>query len=422
MQSLTNIINAPTVANVMGLNVAYSEQENNKTFTELDTELRRSFATAYNQSFYHPQEKDKIGVEIYDGKSVDVYDAGTDFMMCSHVIGAFSPTKSGQNAKDMWNVPQRKSHVFCTRLIANEALEVAIEDKLCYGFTDFDGDALIASAPWDMASIRNNIKFDTVDDMDAQKYMNAVEGSGARFLMPSEQINNTRDGGSETNWDRFDGNGMRKQPNYVIFIADSLEEDDYKYGKLYQESVCAAAQFGIPMVVIDREKVMGNEHRQINKLIEEYKQNHNPQTLDRLLQRFENNRTTCYGQRYEYIYKEEFPLLAKDKIGFKSLQEIVEDVWDGNSERAQNLVDALSKLVIRSPNQEKEFCEIIYGIKEKCPSVKIDLDKHLADYLGITQKSSRPQKVGQYYLKSFHHKREQEKLSAPQRANLSKTM
>ncbi|MEE6207898.1 MAG: hypothetical protein VZR95_07590 [Alphaproteobacteria bacterium] len=410
LQKLTDIIEAPTNEAVLTVKNTSENRQQPLTFDEIDTSMRRQFADSYNKAFYQPNDQDKIAIETYNGKTVDIYDAGVEFTMCTHVVGAYSDSDERVNTQERWNPSVRQSHVFCTRLIANEALEVAKEGALCYGFTNFDKDALIASAPWDMASIKNNLTFNTVGDMDAQKIMQAHEGSGARFLTPTEQINHTRTDESETNWDRFNSDGSRKQPSYIVFIAGSLKDTEYKNTPLYQQSIQAAAQFNIPIVLIDREKVIANEHQAINQLIEEYKKTHNPKTLNRLISRFENNRTTCYNKHTAGIYQKQFPLLKTDKSGdFKSLQEIIEQISDNNPQHTQHLVDALSAQAVLSLNQHSEFCKLIYDIKDKCPDVKVDINSHLKKHLGITQKPCNPAKISQYYMSSFYAKAEAEK-------------
>lgn len=408
LESLTKLIMARTKEDALNVKFAING-EKKQTFGEIDNQFRRCFAEMYNQAFYHPREQDKIGTETINGKQISVYDAGVNFTMCSHVVGAFSDSAEGDESyKDKWNRPLRQSHVFCTRLIANDALEIAKENSVCYGFTQFDTDALIASAPWDMASITFNVMFDTAGEMDKKKSMRNCEGSGARFLSPREQINNTRTDGNETNWDRFDSTGQKKQPNYLIYIADSLNSSEFKSSKSYKETLKAASQFDIPLVVIDRAKVINNEHYQINKMIDDYSQTHDFHTLEHIIQKFENNRTTGFWQSSEDTYKKEFPLLTAKDGKFKSLQEITCELLEINPEHAQEIVDILSREAIKSHNKDQEFCDIIYDIKDKFPSVNVDLDMHLKNQWGITQKKTSPRKISSCLYKSFYNKKEEE--------------
>lgn len=408
LKSLTELIKAQTIDSA--LNVKFAVRENkNQPFYEIDNQFRNNFADMYNQTFYHPREQDKTGTETINGKQIPVYDAGVRFAMCSHVVGAFSQSGEGDMTyKEKWNRPLMQSHVFCTRFIANDALETAGEKSVCYGFTDFDKNTLIASAPWDMASIQFNTMFDTAGEMDKNKSMSNCEGSGARFLPPREQINNTRTDGSETNWDRFDRFGRRKQPSYMIYVVDNPETSEYKTSQSYIETLNAASQFDIPLVMIDRRKVINNEHHQIDKMITDYLQSHDLDTLQHIIQKFENNRTTGYCQPCENTYKREFPLLTTDDNEFKSLQEITYTLLEKNPEHAQEIVDILSKEAIKSHNFHQEFCDIIYGVKDRYPAVNVDLNRHLENQWGITQKQTTPQKISRYAYKSFYDKKIEE--------------
>ena len=135
-----------------------------------------------------------------------------------------------------------------------------------------------------------NKQFDTVGTMDTERTMAACEGSSSRFLTPMEQANNTRLDGNETNWDRFNSNGEKKQPSYIICIADSMSNDEYKNSKNYQDSLIVASQYGIPLVMLDREKIIENEHLEIENMLQEYEETKNPSLINRIIQRFENRR------------------------------------------------------------------------------------------------------------------------------------
>ena len=406
--NLISIIKANHVEDILCVRSSEKSKFDNKSFREIDAQLRRTFTSMYNSSFYHPQQENFLEFESFEGKQVPVYDAGVEFMMCTHVVGAFSTSNEGDGSyKDKWNASKIQSHVFCTRLVSNEAVEIASnkDNTVCYGFTDFSQDAIVASAPWDMASISYNKRFDTIGEMDKAKKMTGCEGSGARFLPPKEQINNTRTNGSETNWDRFDDIDTRKQPSYLVYIADNTDTSQYKETYSYSETIKAASEFGIPIVVIDRKKVLDNEHKQIDKMMREYLETHDVKIMRDIIQRFENNRTTGFSQTCAKLYESEFPLLSSEKGDFKSLQDIATTLLETNPKNAQSLVDVLSSEVVKSPNNHNEFCEIIYGIKDKCPTVRIDLNTHLENDLGITKDFRLPQKVGPYSYKSFHKKR-----------------
>lgn len=408
LKDLSKIISAENLKQIDNLNLTATNVEN---FNYIDTEIRKSFTQMYNDSFYKPNEKDIIEEVEIDGTRIPIYNAGTNFYMCSHVVGAFSSgNRNYDSYLEAWNRPTRTNHVFCTRMVSNESLELASENAICYGFTDFENSALIASAPWDMASFQMNKQFNTVGTMDAEKNMSATEGSGSRFFTPIEQINNTRTDGNETNWDRFNSDGEKKQPSYIIYIADSMANEEYKNNPDYQKSLMVASQHGIPLVMIDREKVIENEHLEIENMLQEYEETQDPTLINRIIQKFENNRTTGFHQKCEKKYQTEFPLRNNnDYLSLESLVNKILNVSKSNKNRTaiyQQIIDELLVQAIRSNNNEKDFCDIVYQVANLDSSLTVDIDKILKMHLGITQKDRKPQLCSKYYLKSFYYKRE----------------
>lgn len=72
----------------------------------------------------------------------------------------------------------------------------------------------------------------------------------------------------------------------------------------------------------------------------------------------------------------------------------------------QQIIDELLLQAIRSNNDEKDFCDIVYQVADLDTSLSVDVDKILTMNLGITQKDRKPQLSSQYYMKSFYCKRE----------------
>ena len=72
----------------------------------------------------------------------------------------------------------------------------------------------------------------------------------------------------------------------------------------------------------------------------------------------------------------------------------------------QQIINELLLQAIRSNNDEKDFCDIVYQVADLDDSLSVDVDKILTMNLGITQKDRKPQLSSQYYMKSFYCKRE----------------
>lgn len=364
-------------------------------FIDLDGKIRESFAQMYNESFYEPKSADVVEVVEINDKTVPIYNAGTKFNFCAHVVGFATNIDDEEfNYQKKWNSPTRANHVICTRMVSNECLETADENCVCYGFTDFDTMSLIASAPWNMNTLQETSKFDTVGEMDESRLMNVSQGAGSRFLTPMEQANNTGIDRNETNWDRFDKDGNRKQPSYIIYIAESLSENRYKTDSVYQKSLLVASQYGIPLVLVDRERVIENEHSEIEDMIKKYEETRNPILINRIIQKFENNRTTGNGQSFENTYKTQFP--TKSNNQYLSLEELIGRLIDISKDsenpvqQYQQIINELLTQTIRNADEQIELCDIIYRISELDPKLTVDMNKALQNKLGITQKDVRP--------------------------------
>lgn len=196
--------------------------------------------------------------------------------------------------------------------------------------------------------------------------MSACECSGSRFFTPIEQANNTRTDGNETNWDRFNSNGDKKQPSYIIYIADSMANKDYKNSSDYQKSLMVASQHSIPLVMIDRERVVENEHLEIGNMLNEYEKTQNPSLINRIIQRFENNRTTGFHQKCEGKYQTEFPLRNnEDYLSLEGLVNKIVNISKDNENSVdiyQQVIDELLVQAVRSNNDKKDFCDIVYQV------------------------------------------------------------
>lgn len=408
LKKLSEIITADSVEQIRQIDLTNTGIRN---FNDIDAEIRDSFAQMYNKSFYKPQDNDIIGTVEINGKQVTIYNPGTNFNICAHVVGFSKNTNEEEiNYQEAWNSPTRVNHVICTRMVSNECLETASEKCICYGFTNFDESTLIASAPWNMMTISETSEFDTIGAMDEGKVMTAGQGSGSRFLTPMEQANNTGIDRSETNWDRFDQNGKRKQPAYITYIAESLSNNLYKANPIYQKSLLVASQYGIPLVLIDRQSVIENEHIEIENMINEYEKTRNPNLINRIIQRFQNNRTTGNNQSSEQTYKTQFPL--KHSKQYLSLEDLIEKLI-GLSKESENPVQAYQQMIdellvqtTRSYDEEKDLCDIIYRIYDLDSNLIVDMDKVLQQRIGITTNNTEPRKISQSYMRTFYYKRE----------------
>ncbi len=264
----------------------------------LDSEIRKEFARMYNETLYKVDEKDKIKTLKYkenfnnkdevfyevsqDGIEVSFYDPSNLFnnqmqekqfglMMTS--LGAYSNIPEPSDYYASWNMDLIRSHGFCCSYLTNDNLGTAMISYACLGFTDFDPEALLFSAPYDIVSNVSNTMFNTT------RYKET------KFCTPRGMIDNTRHTHNEVVWERRNINNpdgpFKKEPAYVIFFCENFEHlsDDEK--KVFNSTIKASIQLGkeeaLPVVIIDREKIAKSQRSVIEqKLLDifiDYKEN-----------------------------------------------------------------------------------------------------------------------------------------------------
>ncbi len=78
-----------------------------------DVDFQAKLLSLNNEQYKIFSECCKTITEQGNNWSVPVYAAGVDFMMCTHMVGAFSNSNEGDASyKDKWNICKKQSHVF----------------------------------------------------------------------------------------------------------------------------------------------------------------------------------------------------------------------------------------------------------------------------------------------------------------------
>lgn len=279
-----------------------------KILLNLEARCRESYLKEYSKSVYNPtnhdQEDERFSAE-YDGKKIKVYEATDEFNMVIHALGAYSDKSKKENYKESWNMPKVGNHGLCTSFIGNNNLGTARTVNVIYGFCNFTPEQLLLSAPWDIISRDANTLFST----SGVKYNYK---NGIRFCSPTAQIDNTRHTHNEMVWDRRQyvkgKHSTKMQPSYIIYMPDYLagknpEEIDQIMEKRdevlkqymendpkWKETQRAAAQFGIPIVMVDRALCAKKESEKISNLMNTFEKTRDMKLISQIVNEFENNR------------------------------------------------------------------------------------------------------------------------------------
>lgn len=261
------------------------------------------------------------------------------FTILERVDGAYNPYYEEPYDYSKNDYYDRSAHGNCKSLIAEDLLAIARCDESSgpiYGYAKQGSKELLMMAPWDIASGGAN---KTIAPQRSKWNLNR----GIQFKLPRTMVDNTRHNHNELVHDRLMFDEKEKKfkqdnPQYVIYIKD-FNEDTFidndrwkeiikKYGKefklskntpiqerldalitisektgepleelvhddKYRQSIKAAAQYNIPLLIVDREKVVEHQNNKMNAKIEEFKENTDVNELKKmipsLITSFQNN-------------------------------------------------------------------------------------------------------------------------------------
>lgn len=272
---------------------------------KLENELRTMFAREYNSKIYSPN-----GMPDKLQGAIPVYYADDKFKMMVTSIGAYQVGLRIRNYKDYWNSPRILSHMNCCSMIANNNLSMADVKKTIFGFSSFDEHMLLLSGVKDLNST----------PLSKDMHGTAI-GKRIRYMNPDKMIDHTRTDYNEIVYERRDlaENALefKKQPDYVLFIKEFIDEEKYldhyenayaigadyetyphiqfkieEQEKLYNEAFRAAQDLGIPVVVVNREKCIRNQKSEINNALREFEKTQNPDLISKMITEFENARAS----------------------------------------------------------------------------------------------------------------------------------
>jgi len=308
-----------------------------KAIINLKTSLKRFYLDTFNRTLF--STKNKIPDIELDG--VPMFKAAGEhgdkkFNIILSVLGAYNsyvdPSMRNFNYERDWNRAEITNHGICTSYINNSFLGTAGIYTIVMGFSEFEEGALLLCGPKDIYS--ENISFDVSSD----------EDSKSSYYLPKDFINMTRHGHNEMVFERRKGKGKR-QPSYIVFMCDDFDKAMEEYnqskkdpeeataGYLLFQAIKAAKDFGIPIVIVEREKIIKHERQKIDKRVAEFLED---EKLDRkeieeylfdIITTLETNHAGAsagYMSKRQKIDEKYFPMSLAEEITTKILQKVDE--------------------------------------------------------------------------------------------------
>lgn len=339
----------------------------------LHSEFRNMFLHEYNESIYKVQSTDKIQIE---DETLDVYKLDHDFNMIVTCIGAYqSNFKDKENYAKYWNQPHIKHRTNPCSFIGNDNLTTATIKNVVFGFNEFEDNMLFNAYNMDANSSPNP---------QTPKYTS--KNLFSSFFAFSQALkDNTRSQYNELMFERRKAFNIedvysKKQPSYIIFFEEYENERIYdvtdeeiekmkpekreimlEQKRMWIESKKAAKDFGIPVVIVNREECAIREKQKIKEMLEEIKAGNEEKVVE-LITKFENGRTS-YGESHKHIRDKYF---SKEEMDL-----MLESLFDCHNPKLNKLIFSTIK------EEEKKWKKV----KHKCldgQTSSIDFEKYLA--------------------------------------------
>lgn len=275
------------IINEMNINVlknsSYSRSTNVSEYqvATVKSVLKRIIVNNYNNNVFSVENKKPSfkmdGINFYKAAGED----GTEeFSMIIHALGAYSgfyPEDKGFNYYDDWNRPQILSHGLCTSLIGNNNLGTARINFSVLGFTNFEEGSLLLGANGDIVSSAANVKFDTSSEETGRN-----TGKNSNYFLTKDMLDYTRHTHNELVFERRVRGNKKKQPSYIVYFCDDFDNveklykkgiNDYEEGSdisTFYYTLQTAKDFGLPIVIVEREKIAKHEFLKIKNSLEEF--------------------------------------------------------------------------------------------------------------------------------------------------------
>ncbi len=255
-------------------NLDFIVQTDLSTTTYLVEETKELFEEQYKDRLYNPKESEKIGEVEYKGKKIKVFDAGTDISMIVKRVNS-----NEKNSKDIWNSMTHSKGVgdgnnlrFYTSTsymtdenLLNEKSSIKGSPEIILGF----GQGV------------NGFSFDEIEICDVgttfiggDEVFNNGLYRGGTHMTPDTLESNTKGGYNEIviNTLKTDENGKtnKMQPDYIVYIMEheNYDLEELENNEVWLSSKKAASEFGIPIVVVNKEKIRQSEMNKIADMSE----------------------------------------------------------------------------------------------------------------------------------------------------------
>ena len=285
----------------------------------IELKIKDEYRKMLNDDLYFPKKEDLV--------DENVYEAGVNFKIIMTSVGAYSRETMNGNYKDDWNRPTIQSQHMCTSYIRNDMIGMAPVHDICYGFNNMQENSLMLAGNTDIVSYTNTLV--------------SKSRRGERYYAPDNLVNNTKRY-NELCYRRIQ-KGKKKQPDYIIVFRKDGTIKNMENAKK------ASRDFeNLPIVIIDIDKCLENEKKQVEQMCKEYKENPNSYLFKQIKQKIRNNRVTNpnFGHEFDQIIRNS-NVYSKNDISSKNEKEnkYLTNIRKSKESRMQNLCKQIETIV-----------------------------------------------------------------------------
>ncbi len=329
------------------------------TFLNLESGIRSEYAKMYNRELYKPKEEHKLDkkqllkLKFFLKPKTGVYMIDEDFYMQVHSLAAYyGGWSKPKNFKKEWLQPRINFHEICTCYIANDSIlpaKFGDHKAPVLGFSHYEDAALIFSSCQDISS-------GSLIDNYAASIL-----SPCRFFPPRDLINKTRRNPTQEGTihnevaierRNLTGNGQFKRlPDYVVYFTNDASKDSFSsLNRRYAQSVQAANDFGIPLVIIDRLKYAKRESIKLIKKEKLFYTTYSEYLLKEIIDGYLNNHISC-SPRIDSSAKEYNNYFTKEYV-YEVLSRILNHIRDNNIPNRETLLTTYMNIIENDGTRE----------------------------------------------------------------------
>lgn len=285
----------------------YSEPQVN-----IKNRILNKFKSDYNKAISNCDAFKSVGndfLEEYNlsnNLGIDIRDSGLDFhFLVKDMSYAGRPMTANMSYKDYYNGDEHHHPTESKSLVSNSLFSTIGSDQSRY----------ISTGHWLVGYNGLTELYDaSTANLDSKKVNGSVQtflktGKNVKHLCNSKSLLSSTGIINDDNTvvcvfnevvdTKYDENDHKVQPDYIIFAMSKNENSKFSQNVSQRFDVAcqAAKDFGVPLIFVDLDKIAKNEFEVVNKKVEQFEKNNNPELLRDILSQIRMNRVTDYATK-----------------------------------------------------------------------------------------------------------------------------